>query len=437
MEKYSLVQRLGQGSFAVVWKARRKSDGRLVAVKQLKQSPESWEACKQLPEVRAAAAVADRRHLVQLLEAVRHGGELFLVFEYIEGSLHHCIATATRRIEESQVRWAARRLLMALAAVHAANLVHCDVKPENILVGGLEGGRAPTMKLCDFGQSGPPGEIASYIGTRWYRAPELFLGTRGDSSVDLWSAGCTIAELILRRPLVPGSDTRDMLFRICGELGAPEESWPLAAQLVEASGRANAEPAAWQALRDQGAAETTIELLAGLLRYDGAKRTRAERGLREPFFIGEPEAPIPVPTPRPMSPSSLQHAREEAQAVERRLASAGKATLPPPPAPSYSGTREPVPSSLKAERSTPSSPEPSARELPESEDELLADAFWSTCKQGPPPPPPPVAKPLSRPSRTSARLRKPIGLSAAPRSTVESPAPPPREEADDRGSVYT
>lgn len=275
MEKYSLVQRLGQGSFAVVWKARRKSDGRLVAVKQLKQSPESWEACKQLPEVRAAAAVADRRHLVQLLEAVRHGGELFLVFEYIEGSLHHCIATATRRIEESQVRWAARRLLMALAAVHAANLVHCDVKPENILVGGLEGGRAPTMKLCDFGQSGPPGEIASYIGTRWYRAPELFLGTRGDSSVDLWSAGCTIAELILRRPLVPGSDTRDMLFRICGELGAPEESWPLAAQLVEASGRANAEPAAWQALRDQGAAETTIELLAGLLRYDGAKRTRA------------------------------------------------------------------------------------------------------------------------------------------------------------------
>eukprot|EP00434_Breviolum_minutum_P010498 symbB.v1.2.009262.t1/scaffold566.1/size186494/3 len=165
MEKYSFVQRLGQGSFAVVWKARRKSDGRLVAAKQLKTSPESWEACKQLPEVRAAAQVADRRHLVQLLEAVRHGGELFLIFEYIEGSLHHCIASATRNMEESQVRWAAKRLMMALAAVHAANLVHCDVKPENILVGGMEGSRGPTMKLCDFGQSGPPGEIASYIGT--------------------------------------------------------------------------------------------------------------------------------------------------------------------------------------------------------------------------------------------------------------------------------
>ncbi|CAE7877397.1 unnamed protein product [Symbiodinium microadriaticum] len=322
MEKYSFVQRLGQGAFAVVWKARRKSDGRLVAVKQLKQSPESWEACKQLPEVRAAAAISDRRHLVQLLEAVRHGGELFLVFEYVEGSLHHCIAAA-RRVEESQVRWAARRLLMALAAVHAAGLVHCDVKPENILVGGSEsGGRgAPTMKLCDFGQSGPPGEIATYVGTRWYRAPELFLGSRGDSSVDLWSAGCTIAELILRRPWVPGSDTRDMLFRICGELGAPDESegWPLAAQLVEASGRKNAEPAAWQSLREAGASQAAVDMLESILRYDGQRRLRCDRALREmPFFTSEePEVPVPVPVSRPLSPATLQRSREEARKGER------------------------------------------------------------------------------------------------------------------------
>mmetsp|Transcript_6723 Transcript_6723/g.15259 ORF Transcript_6723/g.15259 Transcript_6723/m.15259 type:complete len:436 (-) Transcript_6723:45-1352(-) len=433
MEKYSFVQRLGQGSFAVVWKARRKSDGRLVAAKQLKTSPESWEACKQLPEVRAAAQVADRRHLVQLLEAVRHGGELFLIFEYIEGSLHHCIATATRRLEESQVRWAARRLMMALAAVHAANLVHCDVKPENILVGGMEGSRGPTMKLCDFGQSGPPGEIASYIGTRWYRAPELFLGSRGDQSVDLWSAGCTLAELILRRPLVPGSDTRDMLFRISGELGVPEESWPLASQVVEVSGRAHAEAGAWDALREQGASEASIELLGGLLRYDSTKRLRADRALRDcAFFAETAEVPIPVPTPRSLSPGSLQHAREEAQAVERRLASAGKATLPlPPPAPRG------VPSAYKAESTVPSSPEPSPHAEADSEDEALADAFWTSCKAAASAPAPPPPRP--RPPRTSARLRKvPLGLSAAPRSTIDSPASVPSlrdESADDRGSV--
>lgn len=336
MEKYSFVQRLGQGSFAFVWKARRKSDGRLVALKQLKQSPESWEACKALPEVRAAASISDRRHLVQLLEAVRHGGELFLVFEFIEGNLQHCIAAA-RRMDESQVRWTGRRLLIALAAVHAAGLVHCDVKPENILV-GAEGGScgAPTVKLCDFGQAAPPGEIGTYIGTRWYRPPELFLGSRGDTSVDLWSAGCTIAELFLRRPLVPGSDSRDMLFRICGEIGAPDETlfWPLAAQFVEVTGRPNARAAAWDSLRAAGASQNCVNTLSGLLQYDATRRTRAEGALRSPFFGPDfPEAPVAVPAARPLSPESLRRSREEAQAVERRLhaKSGSQSPAPPPP----------------------------------------------------------------------------------------------------------
>mmetsp|Transcript_48097 Transcript_48097/g.86536 ORF Transcript_48097/g.86536 Transcript_48097/m.86536 type:complete len:534 (-) Transcript_48097:188-1789(-) len=325
MDKYSFVQRLGQGSFAVVWKARRKSDGRLVAVKQLKQSPESWDACKQLPEVRSAAVVTDRRHLVQLLEAVRHGGELFLVFEYIEGNLHHCIALS-RRMDESQARWAARRLLSALAAVHAAGLVHCDVKPENILV-GADGGSygAPTLKLCDFGQAAPPGEIGTYVGTRWYRPPELFLGSRGDVSLDIWGAGCTIAELFLKRPLVPGSDSRDMLFRISGELGPPDETqcWPLAAQMIEASGRSNALPAAWDALRAAGASQAAVDLLHGLLQYDGTRRWRADRALRDsPFFAPDlPEMPVVSPAARPLSPETLRRSREEAQAVERKLLS--------------------------------------------------------------------------------------------------------------------
>eukprot|EP00439_Symbiodinium_sp_Y106_P032567 s4533_g3.t3 len=162
------------------------------------------------------------------------------------------------------------------------------------------------------------------LRTRWYRAPELFLGSRGDSSVDLWSAGCTIAELILRRPWVPGSDTRDMLFRICGELGAPDDSegWPLAAQLVEASGRKNAEPAAWQSLREAGASQAAVDMLESLLRYDGQRRLRCDRALREmPFFsTEEPEVPVPVPVSRPLSPATLQRSREESLAAMEAFA---------------------------------------------------------------------------------------------------------------------
>lgn len=296
------------------------------------------------------------------------------------------------------------------------------------------------MKLCDFGQSGPPGEIATYVGTRWYRAPELFLGSRGDSSVDLWSAGCTIAELILRRPWVPGSDTRDMLFRICGELGAPDDSegWPLAAQLVEASGRKNAEPAAWQSLREAGASQAAVDMLESLLRYDGQRRLRCDRALREmPFFsTEEPEVPVPVPVSRPLSPATLQRSREEAQAVERRLCEK-RGSLPPPPpsaprgsSPSPSPLPPLPPQAVKPEggfHGMPASPEPTtACGDPSSEDEALAEAFWNSCKQvAPSAGPVPAATSLS--SRTARarvpRRAAPAGLSMAPRSTSESPVP--------------
>mmetsp|Transcript_19925 Transcript_19925/g.43311 ORF Transcript_19925/g.43311 Transcript_19925/m.43311 type:complete len:536 (+) Transcript_19925:43-1650(+) len=333
MEKYAFVQKIGQGSFAVVWKARRKSDSRLVAVKQLRQSPESWDACKQLPEVRSAAAITDRRNIVQLLEAVRHGGELFLVFEHLDSSLHACSAVG-QRVDESQVRWAARRLLSGLAAIHAAGLVHCDVKPENILVGGdASQGNELTLKLCDFGQAAPPEQIGTYVGTRWYRPPELLLDSRGDQSVDLWSAGCVIAELFLRRPLFPGTDTRDMLFRICGELGTPDAAWPLAAKLIEVSGRPNASAQAWGSLHASGASEAGVDLVASLLRYSPLERLRSDRAKRDsPFLALGPEVPLSLPPARPISPETLRRSREEATNVERKLRSSSKssgADIPP------------------------------------------------------------------------------------------------------------
>jgi len=403
MEKYQLVQRLGQGAFAVVWKARRKSDGRLVAVKQLRQSPESWEACKQLPEVRAAAAISDRRHVILMLEAVRDGGELFLVFEYCESSLHACAALG-QRIDEAQVRWAGHRLLAALAAVHQAGLVHCDVKPENILVGMDGGNGMPTMKLCDFGQTTDAAHIGTYVGTRWYRPPELLLGSRGDASVDLWAAGCVLAELFLRRPLFPGSDIRDMCFKISGELGPPDDSWPLSSKLLEASGRPNAEAAAWASLAQAGASEAGVCIIESLLRYNGPSRTRADRALKEaPFFTQHaPEVPIAVPPARPMSPESLRNAREEAAVVERRLRRAANSSTskdspqqlprlqaparsPMPAAPAADGGGGYGMADVEAARLSDTGEFddlPGNNEGGDSDDEALAEMFWGVCKTG-------------------------------------------------------
>lgn len=332
MDNYQLVERLGQGSFAIVWKARRKSDHRLVACKQLKQAPSTWEECKRLPEIRAAAAVRGP-HIIALLEAVRHGSELFLVFEYADSDLYRCLGPCERRrFEEPQVRWVMRQLFSALASVHGAGLVHCDVKPENLLLFARLGPCGETvLKLCDLGQATPAGEVPSYVGTRWYRSPELLLGIgNAGGEIDLWAAGCFMAELILLRPPFPGTDTRDMLFRICSALGAPEAGYLLSERLMQSSGLRFAPCAAegplWFELSSTGASSAAVEIVRGLLRYDQGKRLPASRALQSSFFqSGAPEVALNPPDKdigRHRSAEGLARSRDEAKAVSKKLAAA-------------------------------------------------------------------------------------------------------------------
>lgn len=329
MDNYHLVERLGQGSFAIVWKARRKSDNRLVAVKQLKQAPATWEECKRLNEIRAAALVRGP-HIISMLEAVRHGSELFLVFEYADSDLYRCLGPCERRrFEEPQVRWVMRQLFSALAACHAAGLVHCDVKPENLLLFARLGPCGePVLKLCDLGQATPTGEVGSYVGTRWYRSSELLLGVeRNGPEIDLWAAGCLFAELILLRPPFPGTDTRDMLFRICSALGAPDDGYALSERLMQASGLRFAPCAAegplWFELTSSGASSAAVEIVRGLLRYDQGKRLPASRALSSTFFQnGNLEVPLVPPEKdigRHRNPEGLTRSRDEAKAVSKKL----------------------------------------------------------------------------------------------------------------------
>mmetsp|Transcript_15137 Transcript_15137/g.26839 ORF Transcript_15137/g.26839 Transcript_15137/m.26839 type:complete len:841 (-) Transcript_15137:245-2767(-) len=328
MDNYVLVERLGHGSFAIVWKARRKSDNRLVAVKQLRTAPATWEECKRLPEIRAAATVR-HPHIISLLEAVRHGSELFLVFEYADSDLYRCLGPDRgRRFEEPQVRWVMRQLLSALAAVHGAGLVHCDVKPENLLLFARLGSCGePVLKLCDLGQACGKGEVRAYVGTRWYRSPELLLGLEGAGcEIDLWAAGCFMAELLLLRPPFPGTDTRDMLFRICSALGAPEEGWHLSERLMQASGLRFAPCAAegplWFELSSTGASSSAVELVRALLRYDQNQRMPASRAMHAGFISGgAPEVPVTLSDERSRirSVEGFQRSRDEAKAVERKI----------------------------------------------------------------------------------------------------------------------
>lgn len=195
----------------------------------------------------------------------------------------------------SVVKAIAYQLLSALDVCHENGFMHRDVAPSNILFnhGGV-------VKLADFGQSrradshAHGGEespcMTPSVGTRWYRSPELLLGSKLHTpAMDIWSAGCILAELINGEPLFPGNSDIDMLCRLNVLLGTihPESDWADVVNLPDWGKlmfpEADPKPiATW--LKAPPSDPYALDLVSGMLRYDPSKRPLAAAALRSPFF---------------------------------------------------------------------------------------------------------------------------------------------------------
>lgn len=158
------------------------------------------------------------------------------MFELLDRSLYDIVSNTERGLSLDQVREYLRQTLEALVSCRNANLIHCDLKPENIMV--EDDGR--TVKLIDFGSGAFLGhQVYTYIQSRYYRAPEVLLGTfipnlmQGgiyqnnrpayDQSIDMWSLGCTAIELFIKTPIFPGKYDYDQLLKIMEFCGLPPQ----------------------------------------------------------------------------------------------------------------------------------------------------------------------------------------------------------------------
>ena len=128
--------------------------------------------------------------------------------EFMDTDLHTVIRANI--CEEIHIQYITWQVLKALKYIHSTNIIHRDIKPSNILIN-----QECRVKVADFGLARHLHEsehsatlLSDYVATRWYRAPEILLGSpRYDHSIDLWALGCIIAELYLGKPLFPGSST--------------------------------------------------------------------------------------------------------------------------------------------------------------------------------------------------------------------------------------
>ena len=223
MDKYEIIKEIGGGTFGTVDKARNKTNNEIVAIKKMRQTFASWDEAMALREVKSLRKLS-HPNIVKLKEVIRQKDNLFFVFEFMGTNIYEHIQKKQSVLDESKIRMMAYESLQGVAGCHKNGFFHRDMKPENLLINDQD-----YVKLADFGlareiRSRPP--LTDYVSTRWYRAPELLIGsTSYNSPIDIWAMGCIIAEMFLKRPIFPGNSEADQLMKICSTLGTPPTDW--------------------------------------------------------------------------------------------------------------------------------------------------------------------------------------------------------------------
>ncbi|XP_034437881.1 cyclin-dependent kinase-like 5 isoform X4 [Hippoglossus hippoglossus] len=219
MNKFEVLGIVGEGAYGVVLKCRHKETNEIVAIKKFKDSEENEEVKETTLRELKMLRTLKQENIVELKEAFRRRGKLYLVFEYVEKNMLELLEELPNGVPTEKARSYIYQLIKAIHWCHKHDIVHRDIKPENLLISSDD-----TLKLCDFGfarnlSEGTDANYTEYVATRWYRSPELLLGAPYGKAVDMWSVGCILGELSDGQPLFPGESEIDQLFTIQKVLG--------------------------------------------------------------------------------------------------------------------------------------------------------------------------------------------------------------------------
>ncbi|KAG8906242.1 U4/U6 small nuclear ribonucleoprotein prp4 [Tulasnella sp. 403] len=217
--RYQVFSSLGKGMFSAVVRARivqgeKDEIGKEVAIKIIRSQESMYKAGLKEAAILnklAAADPEDKKHLVRLHQTFEHRGHLCLVFESLSMNLREIVKRFGKDVGLNMraVRAYAHQLFLALSLLKKCNIMHADIKPDNILVNDTKA----MLKLCDLGSASDVSEndITPYLVSRFYRAPEIILGLPYDTALDMWSVGCTLYELYTGKILFPGRTNNHML----------------------------------------------------------------------------------------------------------------------------------------------------------------------------------------------------------------------------------
>ncbi len=290
--KYEVLGIVGEGAYGIVYKCLNKETNKYVAVKKFK---ETHDKLVQKTMKRELAMLQMLRHenIVEFQESFTSKGNFFLVFEYVEKNLLEVLEESPKGLSPKLIRSFVYQMCKAVYYLHKNNMIHRDVKPENLLID-----EKLNLKLCDFGfarkvklnkNNNNENTMTDYVATRWYRSPELLLsGGIYGPEVDYWAIGCIMGELADGDPMFPGEDEVDQLDCIIKILGnLPENLVNMYYENPIYNGKELFKTKKPETLKKRYLgilSPTAIDFMKGLLELDPNKRLNDDNVFKHKYF---------------------------------------------------------------------------------------------------------------------------------------------------------
>ncbi|PSK51718.1 negative regulator of the PHO system [Elsinoe australis] len=288
---FQQLEKLGEGTYATVFKGRNRQTGEFVALKEIHLDSEEGTPSTAIREI---SLMKELKHenVVNLHDVIHTENKLMLVFEYMDKDLKKYMDSRGERgmLDPVTIKSFMHQLLKGIAFCHENRVLHRDLKPQNLLINNKG-----QLKLADFGLARafgiPVNTFSNEVVTLWYRAPDVLLGSRTyNTSIDIWSAGCIMAEMYTGRPLFPGTTNEDQLQKIFRLMGTPSErSWPGISQFPEY--KSNFTVYHTRDIRDYlpQVDPVGLQLIGSMLQLRPELRISAQQALQHPWFADLPQ----------------------------------------------------------------------------------------------------------------------------------------------------
>ncbi|CAD8074984.1 unnamed protein product [Paramecium primaurelia] len=297
-QRYMPIDIIGQGAYGCVIQAIDKLTNKPVAIKKIERTFNHRLFAKRTLRELKILRLIRHDNVVDLKQVLlppsrEEFEDVYMVMDLLEADLSQVIKSDSI-LNDDHMRLFIYQVLRGLKYLHSAGILHRDLKPRNLLLN-----RSCDVKICDFGLGRAIAEniqnnimMTYYVETRWYRAPELLIGYQNyNSAVDIWSVGCILAEMILRRPFLRGDSTKHQIKVIFELLGTPNE------QYIQSFPDLKVQQNLRKIIQEYGHQngiglnqifghinQDLLDLLKGLLKFDHRVRLTAAQALKHSYL---------------------------------------------------------------------------------------------------------------------------------------------------------